>query len=259
MYDEIPQGVIQGGWPFVIAAYAFTWVGHQRLHRQPVLSGPRRPGPSPRELGMNETTQAAITEERGNKRILAIIALAIVGSALSLIAWGGIGENLVYYWSPQELHEAGDKAVGASIRLGGLVEAGSLELNNDGSLERFTIVDGDHSVEVKADGLPPAMFREGIGVLVEGTMHNDGYFHSDLLMVKHDNIYQAPGRRQSPRRQGPGQVHEARRQLSLRAPPGPPIVWRFPLVPTRPLPRSSRPVVLYRRRAPGFLGRLSPQ
>ena len=56
----------------------------------------------------------------------------------------------------------------------------------------FEIGDGKNYVKVFAKGAPPQMFREGIGVLVEGTMVSEGYFKSDRLMVKHSNEYKAP-------------------------------------------------------------------
>lgn len=47
-------------------------------------------------------------------------------------------------------------------------------------------------VHVKASGVPPQMFREGIGVVVEGTMTPEGHFAGNRLMVSHDNEYRAP-------------------------------------------------------------------
>ena len=121
------------------------------------------------------------------------IALAIVGIALALsyLAVGGIGENLVYYWSPSEIHEAGNKAVGASVRLGGLVVPGSIRYGDDLDLY-FEVTDESQTVPVYAQTVPPAMFREGIGVVLEGTMRTDGTFTTQRLMVKHDNEYKAP-------------------------------------------------------------------
>ena len=125
------------------------------------------------------------------RRWILVGALALGAGAFSLLAFGGIGENLVYYWSPSELEEAESKAVGASVRLGGLVEEGTLERQPDGQL-LFSVTDGGSSVAVRANAVPPAMFREGIGVVLEGTMAEDGVFETTKLMVKHDNEYQAP-------------------------------------------------------------------
>ncbi len=127
------------------------------------------------------------------RRVITIAAVAIVAGVIALVAYGNIGGNLVYYWSPNEIHAAGDKAVGATIRLGGLVAPGSIERASTGLDLRFTVTDGDATVPVHASAVPPAMFREGIGVVVEGTMRKDGVFESRRLMVKHDNEYRAPG------------------------------------------------------------------
>src|SRR5688572_16061023 len=117
------------------------------------------------------------------RRIITVVAIAVVAVVLTVVAYSDIGGNLVYYWSPKEVHAAGDKAVGATIRLGGLVAPGSIVRTSTGLDLRFTVTDGDATVPVHASAVPPAMFREGIGVVVEGTMRKDGVFESRRLMV----------------------------------------------------------------------------
>ena len=56
----------------------------------------------------------------------------------------------------------------------------------------FAVTDGSNTVQVHSQSVPPAMFREGIGVVVEGTMTTGGTFETQRLMVKHDNEYRAP-------------------------------------------------------------------
>jgi cytochrome c-type biogenesis protein CcmE len=112
---------------------------------------------------------------------------------------GGIGENLVYYWGPTELHAAGDKAIGATIRLGGLVKTGTLVRHPDGSTLEFDVIDRPGAaVHVMTRSVPPQMFREGIGVVVEGTMTPAGQFACNRLMVSHGNEYRAPGEGEKP-------------------------------------------------------------
>lgn len=122
----------------------------------------------------------------------AIIALLIAAGALVFITAGGIGENLVYYWSPSDIKENGEKAVGATIRLGGMVAPGSIRTGKGASGLEFDVTDYIESVHVKSTSVPPQMFRENIGVVVEGTMTKDGYFTSNRLMVSHGNEYKAP-------------------------------------------------------------------
>lgn len=129
---------------------------------------------------------------RRSRRLLLLAAGGAVAIAISVLAFGDVGDNLVYYWSPSELQEAGPEAVGASIRLGGLVEQGSVSRTDDGLTLEFTVTDGSSQVAVRTTAVPPAMFREGIGVVLEGTMSENGQFSTSRLMVKHDNEYQAP-------------------------------------------------------------------
>ena len=129
------------------------------------------------------------------RRIFLFVSLLFAGLALGFISFGNIGENLVYYWDSSQVVEAGDKAYGATIRLGGVVQPGTLDWNSDSNNLRFEVGNGKDVINVRASGAPPQMFREGIGVVVEGTMVRSaegGYFSSDRLMVKHSNEYKAP-------------------------------------------------------------------
>jgi cytochrome c-type biogenesis protein CcmE len=131
-----------------------------------------------------------------SNRIWAIGALAVAAGALAFIALGDLGNNLVYYWSPTEMVAAKDKAIGATIRLGGLVEAGSL--THEGDTLHFRVTDGTTAVPVTTSEVPPQMFREGIGVVVEGTCDPTGAFLSKRMLVKHDNQYRAPANGEKP-------------------------------------------------------------
>jgi cytochrome c-type biogenesis protein CcmE len=121
-------------------------------------------------------------------------AIGLAGAALMVLAVGGIGKNLVYYWGPTEVKAAGPKAVGATIRLGGLVAVGSLRRTEGVSGVEFDVIDRQgQCLHVKGSAMPPQMFREKIGVVVEGTMTDAGHFESRRLMVSHDNEYRVPG------------------------------------------------------------------
>jgi cytochrome c-type biogenesis protein CcmE len=122
-------------------------------------------------------------------------ALAVAAAAFLFIAIGGIGDNLVYYWGPKELRGAGSKALGATVRLGGQVAVGSVKRGDGVSDLEFDVTDGTAIVHVVSRGVPPQLFRDRIGVVVEGTMMKDGSFESRRLMVSHDNKYRAPGDR----------------------------------------------------------------
>ena len=125
-------------------------------------------------------------------RLFLIGALAVAGLGFAVIAGSGINKNLVYYWTPSDITHAGDKAYGATIRLGGQVAPGTVRMTDGGSGLQFDVTDRKTTVHVRSTGAPPQMFREGIGVVVEGTMVRGGYFQSDRLMVSHNNEYRAP-------------------------------------------------------------------
>ena len=121
-------------------------------------------------------------------------AIAVAALGFAVIAVSGIGKNLVYYWGPTELKESGDKAIGATIRLGGLVATGSVKRMEGASGVEFDVIDRKGGmVHVKSTGVPPQLFRERIGVVVEGTMTRAGYFQGNRLMVSHNNEYRVPG------------------------------------------------------------------
>jgi len=120
--------------------------------------------------------------------VLVLSLLGLIGISIS-----NLGDNLVYYWTPTELKAAGDTAYDADVRLGGMVKAGTIDWNKDTQALKFTVYTGEDEVAVHGEGMPPQMFREGIGVVVEGQLGKDGVFHSDRLLVKHDNEYRAPG------------------------------------------------------------------
>jgi cytochrome c-type biogenesis protein CcmE len=132
---------------------------------------------------------------RRRTRWFMVGAFAVAAIAFAVIAASGINKNLVYYWTPSDLVKNGDKAYGATIRLGGMVAPGSIK-NQGGSNVEFIVHDGVSRVPVKTTTVPPQMFRENIGVVVEGTMVKGGapggYFESNRLMVSHNNEYKAP-------------------------------------------------------------------
>ncbi|HEX2059102.1 MAG TPA: cytochrome c maturation protein CcmE [Thermoanaerobaculia bacterium] len=128
---------------------------------------------------------------RRRTRLFMIGAFVVAGIAFAVIAGSGINKNLVYYWTPSDLHANGQKAYGATIRLGGMVAPNSIR-KLGGSAVEFDVHDGKSRVHVKTATVPPQMFRENIGVVVEGTMVPGGYFQSSRLMVSHNNEYKAP-------------------------------------------------------------------
>jgi len=130
--------------------------------------------------------------EQTRRRLFLGGALLTSAVALGVVGFADIGENLVYYWNPTQVVERGSEAEGATIRMGGVVQSGSVAWDEQTSALNFLVSDGTTTLAVNSSGAPPQMFREGIGVVVEGTMGADGIFVSDRLMVKHSNEYRAP-------------------------------------------------------------------
>lgn len=128
--------------------------------------------------------------------LLALGALLVAAAALGVIAFGDIGKNLVYYWTPAEMLAAGSKAYGATIRLGGIVQKGTMAWDAGHTELSFRVANdatpAAASVLVKVRETPPQMFREGIGVVVEGTLDKSQVFTSNRLMVNHSNEYRPP-------------------------------------------------------------------
>ncbi|MEZ4271990.1 MAG: cytochrome c maturation protein CcmE [Myxococcota bacterium] len=129
------------------------------------------------------------------KRLAAVSALTLAASVLGYLAYGGIEENLVYFWDPAQLLARGDKAYGATVRLGGVVREGTYHWDPETLDLRFDVAmdksDSQTAVSVVAGGAPPQMFRENIGVVVEG-VYDGKYFHADRVIVKHSNEYRPP-------------------------------------------------------------------
>ncbi len=129
---------------------------------------------------------------------LALGALLVAGGALAFIVGvlGNLGSNLVYYWTPAEMLAAGSRAYGATIRLGGIVKKGTVAWDTGHTELNFRVANDATptavSVPVKVRETPPQMFREGIGVVVEGTFDKSQVFNSNRLMVNHSNEYRPP-------------------------------------------------------------------
>ena len=130
----------------------------------------------------------------GKARLAAVVALAIAAGALAYVAFGNLEKNLVYYWDAPQLLSRGKAAQNATIRLGGLVQKGSVIWQPQALHLEFrvgTTAEGGPSVPVQATGAPPQMFQESMGVVVEGTF-DGALFHADRVMVKHSNEYRPP-------------------------------------------------------------------
>jgi cytochrome c-type biogenesis protein CcmE len=119
-----------------------------------------------------------------------LVGVAVVVAVVAYLAFSSVGNALVYYLTPTELLARGDSAFGETVRLGGLVKAGSI--SGEAPDLRFVLTDGTTEIIVHAASAPTRSFREGVGAVVEGELNMHGVFEASQVIVKHDENYVAP-------------------------------------------------------------------
>ena len=119
---------------------------------------------------------------------LLVGSLAVLGVAAALVLTA-LNDNIVFFYSPSQLAEK-KLSPDRRFRLGGLVEQGSVK--KDGQEVRFKVTDLKQSVAVVYRGLLPDLFREGQGVIAEGSLGADGVFTAREVLAKHDENYMPP-------------------------------------------------------------------
>ncbi len=124
---------------------------------------------------------------RKQKRLSIILAgLGLLGVAAGLVLFA-LNDSIVFFYTPSEIAQK-HITPGQRIRLGGLVEKGTLVKSNDG-LVAFVVTDMTSTMKVNYKGLLPDLFKEGQGVVAEGAMAADGTFKADSVLAKHDEKY----------------------------------------------------------------------
>ena len=118
---------------------------------------------------------------------LVVIALVILIVAAVLATWA-LRNQASYFYVPSQI-AADPPAPGRAVRLGGMVEQGSIQTREDGVTIDFVVGDGDARVPVQFTGIVPDLFVEGSGVVAEGRMQANGIFIADNLLAKHDENY----------------------------------------------------------------------
>ena len=120
--------------------------------------------------------------------VLVLLALvALVGAGL--LAAYSLRNQASYFYLPEQMLE-NPPEVGQAVRLGGMVEQGSLQTAADGVTLTFSVTGKDDArVPVRFSGIAPDLFVEGSGVVAEGRLGPDGTFIADNLLAKHDENY----------------------------------------------------------------------
>ena len=128
---------------------------------------------------------------RKKRRLIFIGAGMLALFAAAALVLSAFEENLVFFYAPSDLATQ-QLPPDRAFRLGGLVEEGSVERQSDGVTMAFRITDLEQSVAVTYRGLLPDLFREGQGVVAQGTMGADGVFVASEVLAKHDENYMPP-------------------------------------------------------------------
>lgn len=127
---------------------------------------------------------------KNQRLVLVILAVAAMIGAALLAMWG-LSDRASFFVVPADI-AARRVATGSPVRLGGMVEKGSLVRAADGVSVRFRVSDGAAAVPVTYRGILPDLFREGSGMVAEGRLAADGSFVADTILAKHDERYVPP-------------------------------------------------------------------
>ena len=126
---------------------------------------------------------------RQRRGVLIGTCLAVLAVAVGLVLFA-MRDSIVFFYSPSEV-AAMEIAPDTRFRLGGLVETGSV-VRGEGTTVRFVITDQAKTLPVTYTGVLPDLFREGQGVVAEGTLEPGGVFRADNVLAKHDENYMPP-------------------------------------------------------------------
>ena len=128
---------------------------------------------------------------RKQKRLALVLGgMASLGVAVALVL-SAFNDNLVFFYSPSDVAQKQPSA-GRPLRIGGLVEENSVTKLDGGKRIEFKVTDGAHDLAVSYVGVPPALFREGQGVIAEGKLDAAGTLRADSILAKHDERYMPP-------------------------------------------------------------------
>ena len=123
---------------------------------------------------------------RKQKRLAVIGALGMVLALAAGLIFVALRDQIVFFYSPSEVKERA-VATGTPIRLGGLVKEGSWV--KAGEANDFVVTDGESEMPVRFVGILPDLFRDGQGVVAEGSIGVNGVFAATNVLAKHDENY----------------------------------------------------------------------
>ncbi len=126
-----------------------------------------------------------------HKRLAMIVAGLVLIAAAAVLITKSFRSNLVFFFTPTQV-EKGEAPKSGNFRIGGLVEQGTLKRLPDGLRVQFKVTDTAKSMLVEYKGILPDLFKEGKGVVAEGSLNQDGLFVATQVLAKHDENYMPP-------------------------------------------------------------------
>lgn len=125
------------------------------------------------------------------QRLLIVLGLVVgLGTAVGLVLYA-LSQNINLFYTPQQV-VGGEAPEGARMRVGGLVVPGSVRREADGLGVLFDLTDGQGTFTVRYEGILPDLFREGQGIVANGTLVRIDYFEAEEVLAKHDEEYMPP-------------------------------------------------------------------
>ena len=128
--------------------------------------------------------------KRVKSRIFFLSSLLFIAVLIIFLTLKSLEDNIVYFFSPTEIHNKSDISFNKKIRVGGLVKTGSI--NKEENTINFIITDLKKEIIVSYTGLVPNLFSEGKGVVAEGKLKDKKYFIANKILAKHDENYMPP-------------------------------------------------------------------
>jgi len=127
---------------------------------------------------------------KNQRLVLALLALVALGGS-ALLAMSALKDEAAYFYTPSDA-QRDHVEPGRAVRLGGMVQSGSIRRLGDGVTIDFIVTDNAATVPVRFTGIVPDLFKENSGVVAEGSFQPDGSFVATNILAKHDERYMPP-------------------------------------------------------------------
>jgi cytochrome c-type biogenesis protein CcmE len=128
-----------------------------------------------------------------NQRLVLLVVAVTAMLGAVFLAMSALSDQAAYFYSPGDVARDGAPPVGRAVRIGGMVQGGSLRRDPDGVTIHFVVKDETpNTIPVRFTGIVPDLFKENSGVVAEGRFQPGGLFLADNILAKHDENYMPP-------------------------------------------------------------------